>query len=1019
MKTNTALAMLAAGVALALLAPSAPSNRLRAPAGVLAALVLLIGALTGTEHLFQWNLGIDELLARESPGAPATVSPNRMGPPAAATYVIHGLALLFSVLKIRRLAPPLGLAALSILLTPAIGYLLDIGPFFQTAAVTAIAWPTVIALSLLSVGLVALDPTGFPTAQFFRRDEGGRLFRRALPILFMPPGVALVITAAVRAGYFSPVIGIGLFVIAMMLSLALTLYEGSTHVSRAEGGQRSAAEALRESDLRFRELVDDAGAMLWEIDAEGRLTFLSRAWLEFIGASSDTLVGRDWLEALGTIDDATARDKFDAARREKHGFRVEHRVQRSDGETAVVLSSLSPGFARDGTVTGFAAAVADISAVRARDEARTLLASIVESSGDAIITKSLNSVITSWNAAAEKMLGYKAEEAIGRSILMLIPPERQSEEQFILDRIRAGMRIEHFETQRLTKCGDLLDVLLTISPLRDANGTIVGAAKILHDVTQHKAGRRRELQLMAEHVAANAKFRAIFDQSPVFAARLTAEGTVQDANRLSLETSGYRAEDVLGRDFAETPWWRGSETVRGAIRGAILRAAAGDAFRARLPYWWADGSERVIDIGLHPIKDDDGKLLFLHVAGSDITEQETAEAALGESEARFRALADNMSQFAWMADAGGWIFWYNQRWYDYTGTTLEEMRGWGWKKLLHPEHVDRVVARIQRSWDTGEFWSDEFPLRGKDGNYRWFLSTAIPIRDEHGRIVRWIGTNTDITERRAMEADLARAKREAEAANRAKDLFFATLSHELRSPLMPVQLALKAIERDDGLSDQVRSDLSLIRRNVDVEVRLIGDLLDMVRANFGKLQLIPTSVDLNEIVRQVAAECRSATPEKAIALKTTLDANVGEIVADTVRLRQIVGNVLRNAFKFTPAGGTIELVTELRGGIARIVVSDTGPGFSAEDAIRIFGAFEQSHAGQFGGLGLGLAITRSLVELHGGSIPRRKSGPGLGATFTIELPLHYLKPVQIDNAADAGRVPSLGLLLVEDHVDTA
>ena len=156
----------------------------------------------------------------------------------------------------------------------------------------------------------------------------------------------------------------------------------------------------------------------------------------------------------------------------------------------------------------------------------------------------------------------------------------------------------------------------------------------------------------------------------------------------------------------------------------------------------------------------DGKVVGINVVAEDITERKRAEGiiaagqkALSESELRFRELADNISQFAWTADHAGWIYWYNKRWHDYTGTTLEEMQGWGWRKVHHPQHVDRVVERIRQCFESGTPWEDTFPLRSKDGSYRWFLSRALPIRNEAGEIVRWFGTNTDITEQ--IEAEKA------------------------------------------------------------------------------------------------------------------------------------------------------------------------------------------------------------------------------------------------------------------------
>ena len=267
------------------------------------------------------------------------------------------------------------------------------------------------------------------------------------------------------------------------------------------------------------------------------------------------------------------------------------------------------------------------------EEARIAhLAAVVDASSDAILSKSLDGTIRSWNASAERIFGYTADEMVGRNIRLLIPDERQAEEDEILARLRQGDYIEHYETVRLTKDGRPLDVSLSISPIRDSSGRITGASKIIRDIS----ARRQAEEALA---AANAKFESVFNQSGIFAGILDPDGNVRDINALAIEACGYTRDEVLGLPFWDTPWWRGSDEVRGRIRFAAEQAAAGEVFRETLPYWVADGSERVVDFVMHPIVDESGAVRFLHPTGIDITDRVAAEKALRALEAEEREIA--------------------------------------------------------------------------------------------------------------------------------------------------------------------------------------------------------------------------------------------------------------------------------------------------------------------------------------------------------------------------------------------
>ena len=253
----------------------------------------------------------------------------------------------------------------------------------------------------------------------------------------------------------------------------------------------------------------------------------------------------------------------------------------------------------------------------------------------------------------------------------------------------------------------------------------------------------------------------IYDTAPVGLAFLSPDCRYVQINQRLTAICGISVADHIGRTVRETVPQVADDVER--IVAAIMRTGVpvtGIEVRGQR----SDGSnaDHVWITSWHPLKKPDGSVIGINVVAEDVTERKRADAvlaasakALRDSEARFRELADNISQFAWTADQSGWITWYNKRWHDYTGTTLAEMQGWGWRKVHHPDHVDRVVKSISRSFATGRPWEDTFPLRGRDGRYRWFLSRALPIRDGDGEVIRWFGTNTDVTERIAAEKALS------------------------------------------------------------------------------------------------------------------------------------------------------------------------------------------------------------------------------------------------------------------------
>jgi PAS domain S-box-containing protein len=414
--------------------------------------------------------------------------------------------------------------------------------------------------------------------------------------------------------------------------------------------------------------------------------------------------------------------------------------------------------------------------------------------------------------------------------------------------------------------------------------------------------------------------------------------------------------------------------------------------------------------------------------------------AVRRSEERFRLAAEAFNGLVFDWDLKTDRVERSQGLVSLLGYWPEEIEGdldW-WKRQVHPDDYERVYTHIMPTVLAGDSsFSIEYRVRHRDGRFIHVWETGLAVRDEQGKVVRFVGSTLDITDRKRAEEEMRQAHREANAANEAKDRFLATLSHELRTPLTPVLATVATLEENPRLPEDVRSSLAMVRRNVELEARLIDDLLDLTRIARGKLGLSLRATDARQVIEHAVETAKREIEAKGLRLVTDLASGDLSVWADAPRLTQVFWNLLSNAVKFTPPGGEVAVrsAVEASGGGEDLVVSvtDTGIGIEPDVLPRIFDAFEQADrriTRQFGGLGLGLAVSRALVELHGGRLTAASEGRGTGATFEVRIPLGGVQ-IDLDDSGSILFAPTrpsppaapaarpLRLLFVEDHPDTA
>ena len=790
-------------------------------------------------------------------------------------------------------------------------------------------------------------------------------------------------------------------------------------------------------------IVESSDDAILSKDTNGIIQSANAASERIFGYTAAELVGKS-VRIL--IPPELQAEEDEILARIRRGERVDHfetvRLRKDNRRVAVSLT-VSPVRDASGRVIGASKIARDITERAHARAAQARLAAIVASSTDAIVTKDLNGIIHSCNQSCEQIFGYREAELVGRSVLVLIPPERHAEEDMILSKVRRGERIEHFETVRLAKDGRRLDISLSVSPIKDDSGNIIGVAKIARDITEQK---RLERELAARQERLRVTLASIGDA--VIASDL--DGRVAFLNASAEAMTGWPASEALGRGLDEV-FKIVNERTRAAVQNPahlVMRSGNVVGLANHTVLIHRDGSERPIADSAAPIRDSAGIVAGAVLVFRDVTEQRRAEDALAEQREWLETTLESIGDAVVATDVQARITFMNPVAENLTGWSFDDARGLASTevfRIVNERTRQPVDSPVQRVLAEGVVvgLANHTVLIAKDGMERPIDDSGAPIRNRNGRIVGVVLVFRDISARKRAEAERHNvaaererlleseraARSEAERASRVKDEFVAMVSHELRTPLNAILgwTHLMSQSRDDR--DILVRGLDVIVRNTRVQAQLISDLLDVSRIVSGKLRLTIEKVDMKPLVESAIETVQQSAEAKHVSITKQIEVT-NAIAGDPSRIQQIIWNLLSNAVKFTPEGGSVVVGLRQRKFDVELTVSDTGVGIRPEFLPHIFERFEQGNPSitrRFGGLGLGLAIARHLVDLHGGTIDAQSEGEGKGARFTVVLPTGAA--VEMTNgtthsgpdaaaAAGADALQGMRILIVEDEKDT-
>ena len=809
-----------------------------------------------------------------------------------------------------------------------------------------------------------------------------------------------------------------------------------------ERRDRTLAEvAKQESEERFQIMADTAPVMIWMSDTDKLCYYFNKPWLEFTGRTLAEETGNGWAEGVHPDDFDYCLDIYKTAFDARLEFRMEYRLKRFDGEYRWLLDTAVPRFNTNGTFVGYIGSCIDISdRIQAEYERANALA-VAQATAKALadsearyraIGESIpfgvwicnpNGSISYLSDSFLELIGMTLEECQQSGLSGKLPPEDIERTCSEWKHCINSGSVWDCEHKFLGIDGNYHTILSRGVPVRDTSGAIANWVGINLDITERKqteAALQKASQQIVNILESIGDGFASFDR----------EWRYTYINRKGEEILGKERSQLLGQilwevfpDFKDTPYY---EQILQA-KAENLNFEYEHCFPALDNKWFA--------VRWHPTSE--GMCAYFQ----DITERKLTEAALRATEEKLKSFVDTASIGMIFGNIHGDITEANDEFLRIVGYTrhqlhLGELR---WIDITPPEYLPLDAEHIQEAQKKGVSTPYEKEYIRPDGSRVWVLVGFILVGQKREDTVAFI---LDLTERKQLEAALHQRAEELVQANRIKDEFLATLSHELRTPLNAM-LGWTQLLRSRKLDEhKTARALETIDRNTKSLAALIEDLLDVSRIITGKLRLNLRPVELISLVEAAIETVVPAAEAKSIQIISLLDGGIGRISGDSNRLQQAIWNLLSNAIKFTPNGGQVTIAirkvgAEVEGNFcAEIEIRDTGQGINPEFLPHVFDRFSQADSTttrSYTGLGLGLAIVRHLVELHGGTVKADSQGSGKGAAFTVRLPLFernrvegigmegetaLLSGLRTPESSVYGPLQGLRVLVVEDEVDS-